>query len=176
MVFEDDASTGSEGPSGRELTEDVGLPDTSVPGAGVSVPLVCVLSLPLTRLAALVLKRFKADGLSERRESCRVSCFFGGSAAAFDGVMRPLVGAGSSLSASDATDEAGLLETAVEDEEASLGWDLVPKRERAEGRDVALRTGGRANIVVACMKVGCAGGHDTRDGYAAQSSCADTVI
>lgn len=149
-------NAGSGGPSGRELTDDVGLLDTSGPDAGVSAPLACALSLscPLTRLTALVLNRFSADGLSERRESCRVSCFFGGSVAAFDGVTRPLIGAGSSLSASDATDEAGLLETAVEDSEASLGWDLKEpeaKRERAEGREVPLRVGWRANIVVVCV-------------------------
>lgn len=117
-----------------------------------------------------MLKRFNAEGLSERRESCRVSCFFGGSVAAFDGVTRPLVGAGSSFNVSEATDEAGLLETAVEDEEASLGCDLAepePKRERAEGRDVVLRVGWRANIVVACVEAGV-GGHGTRDEYAAR--------
>ena len=165
IVFEDDASADSLIPRGRELTEAVGLLDTSVPDAGVSVPLACALSWPLTRLTALVLKRFSADGLSERRESCRVSCFFcGGSVAAFEGVTRPFVGVGSSFNASEATDDAGLLETAAEDEDASLGWDFAepePKRERAEGRDVVLRVGCRANIVDVCMKAGC--GHDTRD-------------
>ena len=170
IVFEDAASVGSCGPRGKELTDDAGLPDTRVPDAGVSEPLVCALSWPLTRLTALVLNRFNADGLSERRESCRVSCFLGGSVAAFDDVLRPLVGAGSSLSASEATDDAGLLDTTAEDEDASLGSDLAepePKRERAEGRDVPLRVDGRANIVITRMKVGTGvGGHGTRDGYA----------